>query len=321
MLSSEAKEMAEARLIRSDLPTAHRKPILDAVKKIYATFVTDSEDKKRSKLLRWGDFAKALRCSLDGSFGPSWHVLIGNSLGFACKKRHQTVGIWKIEDCMVVVWKSPGIEPPEQVATAAAASMLGTAKDSDDGSHLKEAKLQVLQPTEIEESQLHGIIASIRDEIPKAPADVQALAAALRRRLTADFGTIWHVVAGSEFVLDPADNRRNYVLATIGKTRIVAFQHEQHVGGRIWDRIEWGKIVASLPYLCMIVLCFGYMTLSSMCREDRDMSKSSARTKQLREMMCYQNWESDIGMLGVFAMGLLFIVKKTNFVKSRIKGD
>lgn len=316
--------MVESRLIRSELPSKQRKYIQDALNKLYSELVKNSDDKKRSKLLRWADFAKAFRDSLDGSCGAFWHVLVGQQLGFACKKRNQTVGIWKIDDCMVVIWKSPGFEPPEQVAATAAvvAATVGAAEGSAAAQGHGDAKLQVLQPSEMDDaSELKSMVASIREELRTAPIDNQELAQVLRQRLTTDFGTIWHVMTGTEFVVEAAESRRNFLLATIGKTRIVAFQHEQIMGSTLLERVDFWKLLSTLPYLCMLLVCFGYMTLSSVCREDKDTAAMGTTARRMRDNMCYQDWENHIGMLGVFGMGLFFIVKKVTMVKSRVKAD
>ncbi len=34
--------------------------------------------------------------------GPHWHVLVGTSLGFACKKRNKTMGVWRIDNTMAL---------------------------------------------------------------------------------------------------------------------------------------------------------------------------------------------------------------------------
>merc|ERR1712085_178194 len=103
-----------------------------------------------------------------------------------------------------------------------------------DGSFSQEGALplHVVRPAaaDVEEgSEVSRAIAVMHDVLREnSSEDVQELSKLLRRRLTKELGTIWHIAAGSNFIIEPAENCRNFVLASFSKDmRIVCFQHEQ----------------------------------------------------------------------------------------------
>ncbi|CAE8638267.1 unnamed protein product [Polarella glacialis] len=207
---------------------------------------------------------------------------------------------------MVVIWRSPGIEEVDKVVK----DEPGPTVDS------KELAFKVIQPSEIEAgTQLEQIVAAVQDELPRLPEDGQVLAQALRRRLTADFGTVWHVVAGTDFVIEAAEDRRNFLMVSIGKLRVVCFQHEQFMGsGGLLSMIDWNKILQSIPYFLMIVLCFLYMTLTNLCQEGRGEVKLQIG-KRLQAYMCSDDWENNLGMLGACVLGSSFCMRKVRLMR------
>lgn len=306
--------MEAVRLARSDLPAKQRKPITDAVQLFYHQHVKKG-DAKRAKTSKWADFAKELKQSLDGNLGPHWHVLVGAKLGFACKKRNGTMAVLRVQDCMVVVWQSPGLEEPEplgpEAPDAGAAADDSPAADSGGGEESSPAAagaptLKVLEPSAIEAgSDREKVVAVLKEEF-RNTEDMQALAQAVRKRLTAELGTIWHVVTGTEFVAEVAEDARNYVIAQAGKRRIVCFQHEQFCP----RTIHWKVIMSALPYLFVTIFLLGYMTMNSLCGDE--ITPDRTVSLKMKARLCHGDWESKVNVLGICAMVSLFLTRMTN---------
>lgn len=169
--------------------------------------------------------------------------------------------------------------------------------------------IKVLEPEKPEEgSKTAEVIAALRSELASAGAnaDTQALALQLRKRLTADFGTIWHVTTGHDFVLEAAENRRNHVLLSTNKMRIVCFQHEQFKGG---TKVDWGKLLSTLPYFLLAFFCFSYMTLNSMCNEENPDPSQKLR-QSIRTRFCSGDWEGNLQYVGGGALACFFLSRR-----------
>lgn len=279
----------------------------DAVELLYTRHVKDCDDKKKKEVNRWSTFAQELKKSLDRYCDPDWHVIVGRAVGYACKKRDKTMAAWYVDNnCTVVIWKSPGIElipPPETPAPATGAEPAETAA-------VDVVKVHVVEPATVEAgSEIETVISALNEEaLVTSVKDVEAFAQAFRKRLTKELGTIWHVVSGTEFVVEMASERRNYVLATVGKARIVCFQHEQFTH----TKVDWQKIFKSVPYLLAVVFCFGYMGLNFICAESYTPTTSAGN--RIRGAFCSDNWESYIGMVGAAAIGSLLVFRTLNKV-------
>lgn len=301
--------------------------------------------KKRNKAGRLGDFVKALKQSLDNAYKPHWHVMAGNSLGFACKNRQRTVGVWHITPVakdgkelkvgwrlMVVIWKSPGLEPlspglldRERNVDSAEEATEGTAASStvdESKSASREnatpgaSSLHIVQPpaAEVGEgSEVESAIAVLRDVASKnAALEAVELSKLLRRRLTKELGVIWHVAVGREFVIEPATCCRNYVLATLGKDlHVVCFQHEQMEG----DKIQWRKIISGLPWLLVVFVCFGYMAFQNLC-EKKDATGQPLRGRTglngwfERRVCMKEDWEMEFGIMAIVSVATSFVAKR-----------
>lgn len=298
--------MATVQLCKSDLPPNHCRPIQDALRKLHHRFVADIKDKKKSRASKWADFARALKGSLDQSFSPQWHVLVGDTVGFACKKREGTMGVWRIDKTLVMIWKSPAMEAGDAAAPAAETSEDDKSKDEK----VKEAKTknEVKKPKELKileaDDEVTSISQALREELLKAPTDLEELAQTLRRRLTADFGTIWHVVAGSEFALHCAENRRNFISASFGETQIVCFQHEQQR-----EQLNWSKMISLLLWILVPFCAACYMTLNYLCKEGSAPAEHAA-ARWVQRKMCRVDWSEKIGMLGMVAAAAVLVVRK-----------
>lgn len=313
-----------------ELPKHDRKNATQAVKVLYERicegeeFWKDGKKKASSKADRLKAFTKALKESLDNAYKPDWHVMAGNAMAFACKKRDQTVGIWHLlptnkdgtqskdhissgEKLMVVIWKSPGIEvlpsdlPAEDVA------------DADSTPKEGGASLRVLQPIEKDveaDSEVAKVIALVRDLVRRsAPGDNTKLAETVRRHLTRDFGTIWHVAVGPEFTIQPAADCRNFILASFKDSHIVCFQHEQFCG----TSIQWNKVISSLPWLLVVIVCFGYMTFQNVCDATKPESSrgGNALIRFFENNVCSKkDWETEFGTVAAIAVSLSFVAKK-----------
>lgn len=315
--------------------------------------------KRKAKADCWTNFAQHLKLSLDKHMEPHWHVLVGENLGFACKKRNQSMAVFRCEGVMIVIWKSPGIEIVEDandVATSSAkedadspgpsetaemkvgsdgGSEVPTANlqetdspgqsetaavkvSSDGGSNVPTANLQVLEPSPLEaNSSEAGVVTCLRLEIARqrfsageaalAEGDTQELAQSLRKCLTAEFGTIWHVVVGTDFIVEQAMGGRNHVLALAGKMRINCWQHEQLCP----SNIDYDKIIAAAPYLCLVLFCFAYMTMNSVCPTEGSTSSGGHEVElsPFAKRICVPKWDDYVNGIGGVAMVLLVISK------------
>lgn len=126
-------EAVEGRLLKHDLPPRDRKRVQDAVNTYYNLYVKFNSDKDLKEEERWAQFAKILKNALDRNLGEHWHVAIGKTLGYACKVRQNAMGVWKFGEsrdsgCVVVIWKSPGIEPAVDEGAQEEAKANGGAK-------------------------------------------------------------------------------------------------------------------------------------------------------------------------------------------------
>mmetsp|Transcript_91592 Transcript_91592/g.262389 ORF Transcript_91592/g.262389 Transcript_91592/m.262389 type:complete len:230 (+) Transcript_91592:3-692(+) len=206
---------------------------------------------------------------------------------------------------MVVIWQSPGIEEPEP--SAASADAASEAKPAEGGKAAEKHTVRVLEPSTVEkDSELASVVETIKSELAElGEDDTQALAQALRAKLTADFGTIWHVAIGHDFVLEAAEDRRNYVVLTTGKLRVCCFQHEQFKGG---IQLDFGKMVATLPYLFLTIMCFGFMTLNSVCKDANPAAHTGFKAV-VRDAFCQTDWENNLQYFGGAAMVCLLFSK------------
>ncbi|CAE7375362.1 unnamed protein product [Symbiodinium natans] len=256
--------------------------------------------------MRLGNEAKLLKASLDTHLGPHWHVAVGEALGYACKVRQKAMGVWKLDKCVVVIWKSPGVEVPALPGEAKGAQQAG------------KKQLKVLEPREVEEgSELQRVIAAMRDELPRLGKDEQAVATALRRRLTADFGTIWHIISGSKFVVETTESCRNKFHVEIGELKVLGFQHEQFSEGLL-PHLTLENLIAGLPYLLMIFLCFAYMGLSSLCKEGQPEPEYSV-TLQLKRSLCQDEWEASLRSVGVVVLIFSVCYRKMHLLTGKKK--
>ena len=270
----------EARLLKQDLPARDRKRVQDAVNTYYNLHVKFNKD-KLSQEEKWRLFARILKNALDRNLAAHWHVAVGNGVGYACKVRQGAMGIWKFPDgCVVVIWKSPGLEPEAE-------SVKEEGAKSEKAVRAKPAKL-LFGDAKAEVEAVCQEMSSVDTK------DAQVLAAAIRKRLTKDFGPIWHVLAGPSFVVEMGQDCRNEFGIQVGDTRIVGFQHEQLNGG-LFPSLDLQKLLSAVPYLLMLLLCFGYMALSSLCKDIPE----SETLRVLNQQICGGSWEPMLRNVGV----------------------
>lgn len=272
---------------------------------LYKEIIMRDDDKKKGEQVRWGEFARVLQASMNKRFGPFWHVLVGSHIGFACKKRDQTMGVWRIGTLSIVIWKSPGVEPLEEPE----------AKDGKEAKGEKEGTakaktgppFKVLQPEKLEEgSDEAKAVAALQEELARHSSDdIQALAQTLRKRLTKELGTIWHVAVGNEFAVEAAADCRNMTVVTSGKLRVVCFQHEQSAK---WT-VNWERLAKATPYGFAVMFGLAYMTLSVACEEDPE-KKKTAFQMYVNRKFCRAGWEQDMGYLGACAVVGLMITSR-----------
>jgi hypothetical protein len=339
----------QVKCVQTDLPKDHRKSVVEAVRKIYLGIVEGEESwkdssKKRNIAGRWGDFARSLKRSLDNAYKPHWHVMVGTSIGFACKHRKKSVALLYImggtdmkpgEKLTVVIWKSPGTEGPRKESETPAQAQ---AESSDAKEDVNEAEsmpgnavvvetreasytFHVVRPNEAEVetgSEVHTTISVLRSILQPDPAssaeqgppkDSAELAQLVRNRLTVELSTIWHVAVGRDFVLEPAEDSRNFVSASFGKERIVCFQHEQPEA----KAIDWFRIASTFPYAVMTLLGCLYMACKMICKpgEGGSVKSTNMAVRFVDDRICTkEDWEYELGIASVLAIGLSVVVKR-----------
>lgn len=324
-----------AKLLRSDLPKQDRRPITDAVRALYdglgkadrkeeaggrngkAPRGSNSPSKKRTA--RWADFARTLRLSLDKSFRPHWHVIVGTSLAFACKKRDTTMGLWQVTDgqadgerVTVLIWKSPGFEAqiaPEPSEEASTTDGAGDGEADTAAPSVAEASLRIEDASEADEAA-NALKAAFAAPLP---TDEQERAQAVREKLTKELGTIWHVFIGEDFVVEAAPERRNFVTAKVdGRQRLVCFQHEQQGGDPA--RIDWTAVTSALPWVAALVLAALFVVALSVCGADASEAALPGGKGHLagfvRRRICGADWETRYGTYAMGTIGVCLLSKR-----------
>lgn len=250
-------------LVRTDLPREQRRPIKAAIEKLYNDKVAST---KKSTMGLWHDVAAALKMSLDRSFGPHWHVLIGSALGFALKHRKKTSAVWRVNSepsFTVVIWKSPGYEDLSSAVGLNEKEETGASEEKE----CKAVNIKVLQPSTVEEdTEIEKCIALVRKTLGRIgeKPDFQLLAESLRKCFTTEMGPVWHISVGNDIIAEVATNRRSYFMCSSGKLRIIGFKHEQE-GGSTFD---FAKILKGIPYALIVIFGLVYLTLNSKCSNE-----------------------------------------------------
>eukprot|EP00435_Cladocopium_sp_Y103_P069421 s1031_g33.t1 len=292
-------EAVEGRLQKHDLLPRERKKIQDAVNTYYNLHVAFNQDKDLTKEERWRQFAKILKTALDRNLGEHWHVAVGNALGYACKVRQRAMGVWKFgsrDGCVVIIWKSPGLEPLDQN---------GAQADKAKPTVSKVKEVRVVFPNSSDCESEAKIIEAVCQEVASLDIkDEQLVATALRKRLTTDFGPIWHILAGAKLVVEAAENCRNPFCIEVGGMRVHGFRHEQLNTG-FFPSLDFATGLKALPYLLMTFLCFAYMGLSSLCKEvpEARPAQSDLSFGFLKETLCHEHWELSLRTFGVIVIG------------------
>jgi len=312
----------EVRLVRTDLPQHDRRNVLQAAQLLYKRIVgceDEKSGKKRSKMDRWGEFARALRGSMDQSFGPQWHCIVGDKVAFACKKRNKTMAVFRVDEIIILLWCSPGIEEVGGDEGSATESGDNKAEAETDAGGSDMPKFRVLQPSAADvssDSELERTVAALRKEFQalpdNKPPEFQSFAQAVRKQLTSELGTIWHVSVGNEFVVEPAHNVRNLVHAAWGKVHVVCFQHEQ----KLKNTLDFKKIMKALPYIALVIYCFAYMTNNSLCGET---PPDNYFALAIRRKFCGEDTEWNVNAIGIVALVSLFARKKSHLFMGKSK--
>eukprot|EP00928_Gymnodinium_smaydae_P048365 TRINITY_DN32323_c0_g1_i1.p1 TRINITY_DN32323_c0_g1~~TRINITY_DN32323_c0_g1_i1.p1 ORF type:complete len:371 (-),score=101.10 TRINITY_DN32323_c0_g1_i1:50-1099(-) len=334
--AASAPPKGQVRFWQSDLPMRDRKAVLDAVRATYARHLGGgkADGSKAQVAERWRAFARSMQASLNGSaLGTQWSVVVGETLGFACKKRIYRVATFRVDGVTILAWRSPGIEEPEleePPAAAAAADADGNGDQDAAAAATRAVKLRVLEPRDGDKARGSegaesnaGVVEALRSTLGAMAAadaeDVQKVALRVRKRLTADFGTIWHVIAGQKLLVvqEPAE-ASNVVRVSVEAKQpmhIVCYQHSQFEKATI----DFDKLLKALPYLGLVLLCFTYMTLHSVCNQEP--APDHRFRWMLRRNLCVENWEGILNAIGIITLVAFFVSKKAHlfFPKSKKK--
>jgi hypothetical protein len=331
----------------SNLPKKDNAPVLAAVRKLYIEIVEGdgkASSKKTHKAGKWKDFANRLRRSLDVSFEPHWHVLVGQSFGFHCKsvKMAQFVisgckDLKSSESLTVIIWKSPGSEPltseseasPKTDGSSSAAENpsedskpeeTSDSRADEPGNASSSSRFHLLHPVENEieagseiEKTVHVLRDVLQSEHPKDTAD---LAKHVRKCLTEKVGTIWHVIIG-DYVLDHAEDCEVSVTASFGKDgKITCFRHAQ-IAPKL---IDWTRIASAIPYAILVFVCSSYVAFHTICnRGNTDTDSATPEpikakgwfTQAVENNICSKpDWDTELGVIAVITVVSSFVAKR-----------
>lgn len=290
-------------MYKTDMIGKDIKAVTGVVNAAYGRFLGSSkglENVRHDKINKWTELARGLKASLDSSLGPHWHVLLGTHLGFAAKKRNQNMGIWRAGPLMLVVWRSPGREEQPE-----ASLVIASAAPADHAAEPGRFSLRLAQPKSVAAGSSEEMIASaVKTELSSMPesdlSNMEKFAQRVRSRLLEDMGPIWHVIVGSEFAVEMADDRRNHVVMTYGKTRIVCFQHEQEL--RCRARVDWEKMFFRCwPWLLAVLVCFLGMALHMVCG-GKEPALDRKWAWRLRGQVCIEGLGSNAGVVVATAL-------------------
>jgi len=255
---------------RSDMKSKDRRFVRDSVEIIYNKVSQDPSIPAAKKMYQ---FVKLLKNLLDRRFRPRWNVLCGQNVGYSAKFRKGTLGIYRMNKTYtVVVYKSPAKEivdtqsPLWEVPTSVPKRQVEFLHAPDEG-----ANSFTLDTSKIKEFLQKTCVHLEKDDDPLD------LSVKVRNLLTREFGQIWHVYVGSDFIAECASNRRNDFLLQIGKTKLLCFQHEQLDP----PRVDWLKLLNAIPYVLFLFFIVMFMMHNSMCGEKPRMSISEKVSPEL----------------------------------------
>jgi len=251
------EETVDVITTRSDMKKKDRRFVRDSVAIIYQKVRRDPSIPPVKKMYK---FVTMLKNLLDRRFRPRWNVLCGQNVGYSAKFRKGTLGIYKMDKTYsVVVYKSPATEivdaqaPLWEIPTAVPKRQVEFLHYPQEG-----AISYTLDTSKIKEFLQRTCVHFGKDDDPLD------LSAKVRNLLTREFGQIWHVYVGSDFIAECANNRRNDFLISVGKTKLLCFQHEQHDP----PRVDWLKLLNALPYAMFMVFILLFLAFSAMCGEN-----------------------------------------------------
>lgn len=138
--------------------------------------------------------------------------------------------------------------------------------------------------------------------------DSAAFATSLRKTLSREMGTIWHIIVSEQFAVAPASGARNFVTVRVGKLKIACWQHEQPEAPG-WS-FNFQNFLKVGPYGLCVILFFLYVTFSSLCGEGKELTQYQMG---IRDMVCTDDWESIVMAIAVACLGLIAIRKTRSF--------
>ncbi|CEM24039.1 unnamed protein product [Vitrella brassicaformis CCMP3155] len=342
--------MSVVKIFRSDLPKKDQKFVRDAIVALDEQLRLNTKDGRVDP--RADEFAAAIQRVLDKRFQPSFHVLVGfgTQLGYALKYRPGTMGLFRLNETTVLVYKSPRVEilPSGRVAgapsdPAAPHSEEYGASRTDSGATPAEddsredgspggKRIRVVEASPDPDDQdspascavkraLSIVTQRVKTEDTK---DFQLLAQEVRRQLTDQLGPIWHVMVGRDFVTCRPKGCRSYLLLQWGRHRVQCYQHEQGAsqGGLLGLMMKgdmWGFVTFLAMVLFFLVLTFRKQLCGVNAVEiPSDFGIVGTILTDIYRTVCSEA-ASDVLLFGLFVLFVASMAMK--FVKARMKRE
>mmetsp|Transcript_16959 Transcript_16959/g.36507 ORF Transcript_16959/g.36507 Transcript_16959/m.36507 type:complete len:330 (+) Transcript_16959:356-1345(+) len=288
-------QAAEVRFIKGDIPVAPRKTCVDVLRKIYRE-IKDVPDKSiEEKRLA---LAKAFKRAMEDIMTGPWHVLVGATIGFACKKRSSSLAFFQVAEegvglLMVIVWRSPSFEELPDFTD------IGLVRVTHQGCR-NSMFTQVHPPPEEKDTEPCKVADVVKCHTLKIGLDdSQALAQSLRKHLTLHFGTIWHVMVGPDFYLQVPSDAMNFIDVRAKGYRIAAYQHREPSPDG--DGFTFEAFVKVLPYLLAAVMCVGFIFIYSICKHEAEPDEWEIM-RIGRNRFCHPEAEMQMQVLGFLAV-------------------
>jgi hypothetical protein len=241
--------------------------------------ITGSGDSTPTKALEFMQRLQAILCAKFPG-GSGWHVALGSSFAYALKTHKKSAVVISIGAWKVVVWRSPAfeLEDVDTVRIRAELKLSGPDEEARKVSRSKETRfLEKPDPASEEYDEIYpSVLLSLKSvlEDPESPKEAELLAKAVRRRLTAEFGPVWHVIVGSNFLCEVSSSGREGMCGVSCRQgekglRVFVFRHKniETESGimAVWRRVDLSAILSALPYFLILLFAFFYTVLKSHC--------------------------------------------------------
>eukprot|EP00916_Digyalum_oweni_P025807 GHVL01042494.1.p1 GENE.GHVL01042494.1~~GHVL01042494.1.p1 ORF type:complete len:300 (-),score=49.73 GHVL01042494.1:330-1229(-) len=296
---------------KCDLPSKDGKFIKEAAEHLYEKYKKKNKKTVFNTSLDQVQFLEQLQKVLDLKFKPAWHVVGGDSFGYAARFALKSVCELQIKSSLkLICYKSPGHEMPLERAVVSELQNFEGEKNNR-SFNVTEAKdlLSSVSDTQQDTNVASEIVARVVQY--DWDDDVKKLAQRIRLRLSAEAGATWHVFVGEQFHVSSAKDPppTTFLMGKSNKTKIVVFKHQQKT---YKTTVKWSSVISLASLAC---LTFFYMFKRRLC-------DGSSYRESLQKHLCGQSLVSDCIFLFLFgiliSMVVYRIMKRIQLKKQKI---